>query len=166
MKSESASVRTPTPSTAGFGECSRGSPTLYSATECGVGSFSLMNESTEEKYRRLQREIQGAILRNYPNPKRQGCPGDATVRTLAEKPDSIKAEDEADEQGAWYHITHCSPCYTSFLELRNAGRAGRHHPAPDTPHGGRGDIPQRRGWRRLLDWFSMKRQDSVQRSGF
>ena len=63
-----------------------------------------MSESTEEKYRRLQREIQGAILRNYPNPNRQGCPGDASVRSLAANPDSIKAEDDADEQGAWYHI--------------------------------------------------------------
>lgn len=85
-----------------------------------------MNESSEEKYRRLQAEIQSAILRNYPNPDRQGCPGDATVRNLAANPDSIKAEDEADEQSAWYHITHCSPCYASFLELRDAGRDGRH----------------------------------------
>ena len=123
-----------------------------------------MSESTEEKYRRLQREIQGAILRNYPNPKRQGCPGDATVRNLAENPDGIKAEDEADEQGAWYHITHCSPCYMRFLELREAGRADRDEResiAAASPA-----VRPRRGWRRWLDWFSTKRQESVQRSGF
>ena len=125
-----------------------------------------MNESTEEKYRRLQREIQGAILRNYPNPDRQGCPGDATVRNLAANPDSIKAQDEAHEQGAWYHITHCSPCYAAFLELRDAGRAARHERAPGTPHGDRGDIPRRRGWRRWLDWFALRRQTSGQRTGF
>ena len=124
-----------------------------------------MSESTEEKYRRLQREIQGAILRNYPNPKRQGCPGDETVRNLAANPDSIKAEDETDEQGAWYHITHCSPCYAAFLKLREAGRAKSHERAPDTPHGD-GDIPRRRGWRRWLDWLSMKRRSAVQRHGF
>ena len=137
---------------------------MYSATECGVGSFSLMSESTEEKYRRLQREIQGAILRNYPNPNRQGCPGDATVRSLAANPDSIKAKDEADEQGAWYHIAHCSPCYASFLELRDAGCAKRYQPT-DTPHRDSGDIPQRRGWRRWLDWLVLKRQASAHRAG-
>lgn len=81
-----------------------------------------MTESPEEKYRRLQSEIQRAILRSYPNPERQGCPGDAAVRNLAANPVSIKVEDETDEHGAWYHITHCSPCYASFLELREAGR--------------------------------------------
>jgi hypothetical protein len=81
-----------------------------------------MNESSEEKYRRLQSEIQRAILQSYPNPLRHGCPGDATIRKFAEDPDSIKAEDETDTQGDWYHITHCSPCYANFLQLRDAGR--------------------------------------------
>ena len=81
-----------------------------------------MNESLEEKYCRLQSEIQRAILRNYPNVERRGCPGDAVLRNLATNPDSIKAEDEANVDGAWHHITHCSPCYLIFLELRNAGR--------------------------------------------
>jgi hypothetical protein len=81
-----------------------------------------MKESPDEKYFRLQSEIQRAILRNYPNPERRGCPGDAVVRYLAANPDSIKIEDETDEHGAWYHITHCSPCYARFVELRNAGR--------------------------------------------
>jgi hypothetical protein len=85
-----------------------------------------MNESLEEKYCRLQSEIQRAILRNYPNLERRGCPGDAVLRNLAANPDSIKAEDETNVDGAWYHISHCSPCYASFLELRNAGRDQRH----------------------------------------
>jgi hypothetical protein len=123
-----------------------------------------MNESTEEKYRRLQREIQGAILRNYPNPKRQGCPGDATVRKLAANPDSIKAEDDGDEQGAWHHITHCSPCYASFLGLRDAGRADLGE--RESIAVGCAAAPRRRGWRRWLDRLSTKRQASVQRSGF
>ncbi len=41
-----------------------------------------MNESPEEKYCRLQSEIQRAILRNYPNLERRGCPGDAVLRNL------------------------------------------------------------------------------------
>jgi hypothetical protein len=136
---------------------------LYSATECGDESFSLMSESTEEKYRRLQREIQGAILRNYPNPNRQACPGDATMRKLAANPDSIKAEDEADEQGDWYHVTHCSPCYASFLELREAGRTDRGARESATPHGNT-TTTRRRGWRRWLDWFALRRETSGQRA--
>lgn len=81
-----------------------------------------MNDSPEQKYGRLQGEIQRAILQSYPNPHRQGCPAEATIRSFATNPDSIKAEDETDEHGEWHHITHCSPCYASFLELRNAGR--------------------------------------------
>ena len=133
---------------------------MYSATECGVGSICSMNESSEEKYRRLQSEIQRAILRNYPNPDRQGCPGDATVRNLAANPDSIKAEDEADEQGVWYHITHCSPCYASFLELRAAGRGQRREKEAVTLPGDSRENPRRSGWRRWLDWFVLRRQAS------
>ena len=85
-----------------------------------------MNESLEEKYCRLQSEIQRAILQNYPNLERRACPGDAVLRDIAANPDSIKAEDDANADSVWYHITHCSPCYASFLELRNAGRDHRH----------------------------------------
>ena len=84
-----------------------------------------MTESSEEKYYRLQSAIQRGILRGYPNPERRGCPGDAAVRNLAANPDSITNEDETDEQSVWYHVAHCSPCYASFLELRNAGRDHR-----------------------------------------
>ena len=81
-----------------------------------------MNESPEEKYNRLQSDIQRGILCGYPNPERRGCPGDAVVRNLAANPDSIMNEDETDEQSVWFHVAHCSPCYATFLEWRNAGR--------------------------------------------
>jgi hypothetical protein len=81
-----------------------------------------MNESPEEKYRRLQGDIQRGILQGYPNPERRGCPADAAVRDLALNPDSITDEDETNESGVWYHVAHCSPCYAIFLELRGAGR--------------------------------------------
>ena len=125
-----------------------------------------MSESTEEKYRRLQREIQGAILRNYPNPKRQGCPGDVAVRKLAANPDSIKAEDDADEHGAWYHITHCSPCYASFLELRDGGRADRSGRGSVNSQADGPDIQRRPGWRRWFNWFLARLQTSGDRVGF
>ena len=121
-----------------------------------------MEESLEEKYRRLQDEIQRAILRNYQNPERRGCPGDATVRNFAANPDAIKVEYETDEHCAWYHVTHCSPCYATFLELREAGR----HRQVVSPQGDGRDDPQRRGWRRWLDWISLRRQSSGKRTGF
>lgn len=81
-----------------------------------------MSEPPDKKYERLQNEIQGAILRSYPNPERRGCPGDSVISSFAINPDGITAADENDRNGAWYHITHCSPCYASFLALRNAAR--------------------------------------------
>ncbi len=81
-----------------------------------------MDESVAEKYRRLQSEIQRAILQGYPNPDRKGCPGEAVIHHLAANPDSITSADEANEKSTWYHITHCSPCYAMFIERRNAQR--------------------------------------------
>lgn len=81
-----------------------------------------MSERPEDKYRRLQSEVQRAILRSYPNPDRRGCPDESTINSLAMNPDRITAEDENDEKSAWNHITHCSPCYASFLEFRKASR--------------------------------------------
>src|ERR1700704_1730668 len=82
-----------------------------------------MNESPEQRYIRLQAEIQDAILRNYPNPERVGCPGDLVVADFARNPAKVTAEAEADEHSSWYHISHCSPCYATFLELRATARA-------------------------------------------
>jgi hypothetical protein len=79
-----------------------------------------MSETPEQKYSRLQTEIQRAILQSYPNPDRRGCPGDAAVQRLASNPDQITVADEKNENSVWYHVTHCSPCYASFLEVRNA----------------------------------------------
>ena len=82
-----------------------------------------MDESPELKYSRLQAEIQRAILNNYPNPARRGCPADAMVREIANRPDQLTPEDEDDQSSVWFHVTHCSPCYANFLKLRAAGRA-------------------------------------------
>lgn len=79
-----------------------------------------MSESPEEKYNRLQREIQRAILHDYPNPERRGCPADEVVERFARNPGSIRIEDELDETSNWYHVTHCSPCYATYLEAREA----------------------------------------------
>src|ERR1700726_2324171 len=81
-----------------------------------------MEESSEQKYDRIQRDIQSAILKNYPNPERIGCRGKVVVELFAKNPDRITAEDDVNPQSDWYHITHCSPCYAEFLELRSAFR--------------------------------------------
>ncbi len=71
-----------------------------------------MDETTEQKFDRISRAVQDSILRNYPNPERKGCPGDDVVRQVA-----ARTELKTDE--VWEHITHCSPCYATFLEFKN-----------------------------------------------
>jgi len=84
-----------------------------------------MDETPEQKYDRLQREIQNAILSEYPNPERKGCPGREAVESFAKNPDQITVADDRNTESKWYHITHCSPCYAEFLELRTAYRVKR-----------------------------------------
>jgi hypothetical protein len=84
-----------------------------------------MDESPEQKYDRLQREIQTAILKGFPNPERMGCPGRAVLESYAKNPDQITVEDDMNTESKWYHVTHCSPCYAEFLELRTAFRVKR-----------------------------------------
>jgi hypothetical protein len=67
-------------------------------------------ELTSEEIKRV---LQEAILRNYPNPERIGCPNQQTLRSVAAK--SLPHEDEY-----WEHITHCSPCYQDFLQYRTS----------------------------------------------
>src|SRR5436305_13765625 len=75
-------------------------------------------ESTAEKFDRLKKQLQDSILRDYPNPERKGCPGDAVLRELAERPLDQAVEDDPH----WHHITHCSECYREFLGFNNAFR--------------------------------------------
>jgi hypothetical protein len=71
-------------------------------------------ESPKAKYDRLKRQLQDSILSDYPNPERTGCPGDATIRSLAERASDEKVEKDTH----WHHLTHCSECYREFLDLR------------------------------------------------
>ncbi len=75
-------------------------------------------ESPAEKFDRLKKQLQDSILRDYPNPERKGCPGDAVLRELAERPLDQAVEDDPH----WHHITHCSECYREFLGFNNAFR--------------------------------------------
>ena len=74
-----------------------------------------MDETPEQKFNRISRSVQESILRNYPNPERKGCPGDGVVREVA-------ARTELKADAAWEHITHCSPCYATFLAFKDEFR--------------------------------------------
>jgi hypothetical protein len=79
-----------------------------------------MAESPEQKYERIQKQLQESILRDYPNPNREGCPGDAAVRQVAWRT-------ELQKDDLWQHITHCSPCYADFLRYKSEIRTGTMH---------------------------------------
>ena len=74
-----------------------------------------MSETDEEKARRQQRLIQQAVLRNYPNPERIGCPGTLVIQDLAARSARLEIVQSKD----WEHVTHCSPCYAEYLEITN-----------------------------------------------
>src|SRR5437867_13421682 len=71
-------------------------------------SHDAPGEPTPEQ---LKHVLQEAILRNYPNPERKGCPGSSALREVAGQ--KLPFEDQH-----WEHISHCSPCYREFLEFR------------------------------------------------
>jgi hypothetical protein len=76
------------------------------------------DESPESKFDRLKKQLQDAILRDYPNPERKGCFDGAVLRELAERPLDQTVEGDLH----WQHITHCSECYREFLAFNKAFR--------------------------------------------
>ncbi|HEY7391843.1 MAG TPA: hypothetical protein VH640_25225, partial [Bryobacteraceae bacterium] len=72
------------------------------------------DESFDAQFERVKRQLQDAILTDYPNPERRGCPGDAALKELATGPFDESLENNPN----WQHVTHCSECYREFLSLR------------------------------------------------
>ncbi len=70
-----------------------------------------MPDSPQERYERIQEILQEAILRDYPNPERRGCPGSDVLRQMAQRTRPVR-------DAHWEHVTHCSPCYREFLDFR------------------------------------------------
>jgi hypothetical protein len=70
-----------------------------------------MTETPREKYERLRKAVQDAILNDYPNPDRVGCPKTAEIREVAFR-------EELTKDDLWEHITRCSPCYAEFLKFK------------------------------------------------
>ena len=61
-----------------------------------------------------------ALLKEYPNPERVGCPGSTVLKGIASRAMPLS---EADK---WLdHLGSCSPCYRDFLQLQSAHRARR-----------------------------------------
>ncbi len=90
-------------------------------------------ESAEQKFNRLRGEIQNLVLHSYPNPAREGCLGDAAVRDYAER---VANWEPVEDEVAYRHITHCSPCYREFLKVGEDVRASREQePAKRIPWG-------------------------------
>ena len=44
---------------------------------------------------------------DFPNPTRQGCPPDSTLKLLADKSTEV-------EESVLTHISSCSPCYRTY----------------------------------------------------
>ena len=78
----------------------------------------MQDDSADQIFEELQDIVQQAILREFPNPERKGCPGPAVLRELANRPRPTR-------DAAWEHVTHCSPCYREFLDLRAQVKARR-----------------------------------------
>jgi hypothetical protein len=76
------------------------------------------DQSPDEISAEIQQLLQQAILNNYPNPERQGCPGPAMLREVARRQVPIR-------DAHWEHVTHCSPCFQEFIELRTDFAAAR-----------------------------------------
>jgi hypothetical protein len=69
------------------------------------------NERSEPTPEQIKYVLQQSILKNYPNPERKGCPGRGAIEGMAES-------DLPPDDPNWVHVTHCSPCYQEYLEIR------------------------------------------------
>ncbi|MGH9655989.1 MAG: hypothetical protein ACRD6B_21300 [Bryobacteraceae bacterium] len=65
--------------------------------------------------KRARKILQQAALKEFPNPERIGCPPEEALEAMARYKRSAT---EAD----LHHITHCSPCFASFLATRRNAR--------------------------------------------
>jgi hypothetical protein len=62
--------------------------------------------------RRARKMLQQAALKEFPNPDRIGCPAPDVLEAIARRQ---RPTTEVD----LHHITHCSPCFATFLAIRH-----------------------------------------------
>jgi hypothetical protein len=78
----------------------------------------MKQETPEQKWDRLQSEIHAGITKGYPNPDRKGCVGHESIVALAVR--AADFDDTIEDDPQWQHVTHCSPCYSEYVEaLKN-----------------------------------------------
>lgn len=62
------------------------------------------NPPADQEFLRLGKEH---FAEDFPNPTRQGCPPDSTLKLLADKPTEV-------EESVLTHLSSCSPCYRAY----------------------------------------------------
>src|SRR6516225_9379609 len=67
---------------------------------------------------RVRKELQESALREFPNPERVGCPDAETLAGMSRRIIQMT-------QGQLHHVTHCSPCFETFLAIRQEMRQRR-----------------------------------------
>jgi hypothetical protein len=67
---------------------------------------------------RVRKELQAAALREFPNPERTGCPDPDVLDGMSRRRVELT-------QAQLHHITHCSPCFQTFLSIREEIRRRR-----------------------------------------
>ena len=82
----------------------------------------MKRETPEQKWNRIQSHIHEGITKGYPNPERKGCLGNECIVALAIR--SANFDDSIEDDPQWQHVTHCSPCYSEYLEEFRKRRAG------------------------------------------
>ena len=88
----------------------------------------MKRETPEQKWNRIQSQVQEGITKAYPNPERTGCPGHEGIVALAIR--SANFDDAIEDDPQWQHVTHCSPCYSEYLEEFRKRRGAK--PAANT----------------------------------
>ena len=66
---------------------------------------------------RVRKELQESALREFPNPERVGCPDAETLAGMSRRIIQMT-------QDQLHHVTHCSPCFQTFLAIRQEMRQG------------------------------------------
>ena len=67
---------------------------------------------------RVRKELQESALREFPNPERIGCPDPETLGSMSRRIIQMT-------QDQLHHVTHCSPCFQTFLAIRQEMRQRR-----------------------------------------
>jgi len=67
---------------------------------------------------RVRKELQASALRDFPNPERTGCPDPGILDAMSRRKMEMT-------QSQLHHVTHCSPCFQTFLAIREEIRKKR-----------------------------------------